>query len=102
MRLSMRRTLAVVAVLTVPFAFCGWRLRTGVPIPAGLDVATIAVTVVSAAVVADIWIGAYRGRSRLLRPSGWVLLSLSTAVAVWFSSIELVFIVDNCPVCGHG
>jgi hypothetical protein len=94
--------LALVAVLTVPFAFCGWRLRTGVPFPAKLDVATIAVAVGSLAVVADLWIGAYRCQSRLLRPFGWALLSLSTAVAAWFSSVELAFIVDNCPVCGHG
>jgi hypothetical protein len=102
MRLSIRRMLALVAVLTVPFAFCGWRLETRVPFPAKLDVATIAVIVGSVAVVADIWIGVCRGRSRLLRPSGWGLLLLSTAVAVWFSSVELDFIVDNCAVCGHG
>jgi hypothetical protein len=102
MRLSVRRLLALVAVLTVPFAFWGWRLRTGVPFPAGLDVATIAITGGSVAVVADIWIGAHRGRSRLLRPFGWGLLLLSTAVAVWFSSVEFAFIVDTCPDCGHG
>jgi hypothetical protein len=94
--------LALVAVLTVLFAFWGWRLRTGVPCPAGLDVATIAVTLVSAAVIADIGIGAFQDRPRLLRPLGWGLLSLNIAVVVWFSSVELAFIVENCPDCGHG
>jgi hypothetical protein len=102
MRLSVRRMLALVAVLTVPLAFWGWRLRTGVPFPAGLDVATIAVTVVSAVVIADISIGAFRGRPRLLRPLGWGLLWLDVAVAVWFTSVEWTLIVENCPACGHG
>jgi hypothetical protein len=53
MRLSVRKMLALVAVLTVPVAFWGWRLRTGVPFPAGLDVATIAVTIGSAGVIAE-------------------------------------------------
>jgi hypothetical protein len=102
MRLSVRRMLALVAVLTVPFAFWGWRLRTGVPFPAWLDVATIAVTVVSAGVITDILIRAPRDRLRLLGPVGWGLLALNVAVAVWFSSVELVFIVEKCPACGHG
>ena len=102
MRLSVWRMLALVAVLTVPFAFWGWRLRTGVPFPAGLDVATIAVTVVSAGVIADILIRASRDRPRLLGPVGWGMLALNMAVAVWFSSVQLAFIVENCPVCGHG
>src|SRR5262249_32371854 len=79
MRLSVRRMLALVAVLTVPFAFWGWRLRTGVRFPAGLDVATIAVTVVSASVIADILIRASRDRPRLLGPVGWGLLALDMA-----------------------
>ncbi len=102
MRLSVRGMLALVAILTVPFAFWGWRLNTGVPFPAGLDVATIAVTVVSAAVIADLGIGARRNRSRLLRPVGWGLLAMSVAVAVWFSSVEWAWLVEDCPVCGHG
>lgn len=102
MRLSVPRMLASVAVLTVPFAFWGWRLRTGVPFPAELDVATIAVTVVSAVVMADILIGASRDRPRLLRPVGWGLLALNVAVTVWFTSVERAFIVENCPACGHG
>jgi hypothetical protein len=24
------------------------------------------------------------------------------AVAVWFSSVEVAFVVENCPTCGHG
>jgi hypothetical protein len=102
MRLSVRRMLALLAVLTVPFAFWGWRVRTRVPFPAGLDVATIAVTVVSAGVIADILIRASRARARLLGPVGWGLFSLNMAVAVWFSSVELAFIVETCPACGHG
>jgi hypothetical protein len=102
MRLSVRGMLALVAVLAVPFAFWGWRLRTGVPFPAGLDVATITVTVVSAGVIADILISASRDRLRLLGLVGWGLLALSMAVAVWFCSVELAFIVEKCPACGHG
>jgi hypothetical protein len=102
MRLSIRKMLALVAVLTVPFAFWGWRLRTGVPFPAGLDVATIAITVVSAGVIADSVIRASRDRLRLLGPVGWGLLALNMAVAVWFSSVESAFIVEKCPACGHG
>jgi len=102
MQLSVRRMLALVAVLTVALAFWGWRLSTSVPFPAGLDVATIAVTVVSAVVVADILMRASRDRLRLLGPVGWGLLALNTAVTVWFSSVESAFIVENCPVCGHG
>jgi hypothetical protein len=102
MRISLRRTLALVAVLTIPFAFWGWRLRTGVPFPAGLDVVTIAVTVVSAGVIAAILIRASLGTPRLLGPVGWGLLALNVAVTVWFTSVERAFIVENCPACGHG
>jgi hypothetical protein len=94
--------LAMIAVLAVPLPFWGWRLRTGVPFPAGLDVATIAVTFVSAVVVADILMRASRDRLRVLGPAGWGLLVLNTAVTVWFSSVESAFIVENCPDCGHG
>ena len=102
MRLSVRRMLALVAVLAVPFAFWGWRLRTGVPFPAELDAATIAVTVVSAGVIADILIRASRNRPRLLGPVGWGILALNLAVAVWFTSVEWAFIVEKCPACDHG
>jgi hypothetical protein len=101
-RLSLRTMLALVAVLTLPFAFWGWRLRTEVPFPAGLDVATIAVTVVSAGVIANILIRASRDTPRLLGPVGWGLLALNIAVAVWFSSVELASVVERCPACGHG
>jgi hypothetical protein len=101
-RLSLRTMLALVAVLTLPFAFWGWRLRTEVPFPAGLDVATIAVTVVSAGVIANILIRASRDTPRLLGPAGWGLLALTIAVAVWFSSVEVALVVEDCPACGHG
>jgi hypothetical protein len=94
--------LALVAVFTLPFAFWGWRLRTGVLFPAGLDVATIAVTVVSAGVIANILIRAFRDTPRLLGPVGCGLLALNIAVAVWFSSVEVALVVENCPACGHG
>ncbi len=102
MRLSVRRMLALVSVLTVPLAFWGWRLRTGVSFPAGLDVATIAVTVVSACLITNILIRASRDGTRLLGPAGWGILALNVAVAVWFSSVETAFIVETCPACGHG
>ncbi len=102
MRLSVRRMLALVAVLAVPFAFWGWRLRTGVPFPAGLDVATIAVTLVSAGVIAVVLIRASRNRPRLLGPMGWGIVALNVAVTVWFTSVERAFIVEQCPACGHG
>ena len=104
MRLSVRRMLALVAVLAVPFAFWGWRLRTGVPFPAGLDVATIAVTTgfVSAGVIAVVLIRASRNRPRLLGPMGWGIVALNVAVTVWFTSVERAFIVEQCPACGHG
>jgi hypothetical protein len=98
----MRTMLVVVAVLTVPFAFCGWRLRAGVPFPAGLDVATIVVTVASAGLIAGILIGASRHRSRVLGPLGWGLLALNATVAIWFTSVESTVFVENCPACGHG
>jgi hypothetical protein len=101
-RLSLRTMLALVAVLTLSFAFWGWRLRTEVPFPAELDVATIAVTVVSAGVIANILIRASRDTPRLLGPVGWGLLALNIAVAVWFSSVEVALVVENCPACGHG
>jgi hypothetical protein len=101
-RLSLRTMLVLVAVLTVPFAFWGWRLRAAVPFPARLDAATIAVTGVSAGLIAGILIRAYRGRSRLLRPLGWGLLALNAMVAIWFSSVESTYFVENCPACGHG
>ena len=101
-RLSLRTMLVFVAVLTVPFAFWGWRLRAAVPFPAGLDAATIAVTGVSAGLIAGILIGASRGRSRLLGPLGWGLLALNAMVAIWFSSVESTYFVENCPACGHG
>jgi hypothetical protein len=97
----MRSMLALVAVLAVPLAFWGWRLRTEVPLPAGLDVATAGVTVVSALVLADLLIGAARDRPRLLRPAGWGLLALGLAVAVWFSSVEADVLVETCTACGH-
>jgi hypothetical protein len=102
LRFSMRTMLVLVAVLAVPFAFWGWRLRAAVPFPAGLDVATIAVTVVSAGLIAGILIGASRGRSRLLGPLRWGLLALNAMVAIWFSSVESTLFVENCPACGHG
>ena len=102
MRLSLRTMLVFVAVLTVPIAFCGWRLRAAVPFPAGLDAATIAVTCVSSGLIAGILIGASRGRSRLLGPLGWGLLALNAMVAIWFSSVESTYFVENCPACGHG
>jgi hypothetical protein len=101
-RLSMRTMLALVAVLAVPFAFWGWRLRAGVPFPAGLDVATIGVTVVSAGLIAGVLIGASRDRSRLLGPLEWGLLALNVTVAIWFTSVESTMFVENCPVCRHG
>jgi hypothetical protein len=83
-RLSVRMMLALVAVLTVPFAFWGWRLRAGVPFPAGLDLATIAVTVVSAGVIADILIEASRDRPRLLGSfAGKDRVISSTNNSVW-------------------
>jgi hypothetical protein len=100
-QLSLRTMLALVAVLTLPFAFWGWRLRTGVPFLAGLDVATIAVTVVSAGVIATVLIRTSRDTPRLLGPVGWGLLALNIAVAVWFSSVELASVVERCPACGH-
>jgi hypothetical protein len=102
MRLSLRRMLALVAVLAVPLAFWGWRLRAGVPFPAGLDVATSAVTLVSACLVAKTLIGASRDRPRFLGSLGWGLLSLNAVVAIWFTSVEWSFVVENCPACGHG
>jgi hypothetical protein len=33
---------------------------------------------------------------------GWALFALNMAVAIWFTSVEWAFIVENCPVCGHG
>jgi hypothetical protein len=102
MQLTVRKMLAMIAVLAVPLAFWGWRLRTRVPFPAGLDVATFAVTVVSAVVVLNILMRASRNRLRLLGPVAWGLLVLNTAVTVWFSSVESAFIVENCPDCGHG
>jgi hypothetical protein len=100
-RLSLRTMLALVAVLTLPFAFWGWRLRTEVPFPAGLDVATLAVTVVSAGVIANILIRASRDAPRLLGPVGWGLLALDIVVAVWFSSVEVASVVARCAACGH-
>jgi hypothetical protein len=44
MQFTVRSMLAMIAVLAVPLAFWGWRLRTRVPFPAGLDVATIGST----------------------------------------------------------
>jgi hypothetical protein len=102
MRLSMRTILTLVAVLAVPFAFWVSRLRAGVPFPAGLDVAAVAVTIVSGGLIAGILIGAFRDRSRLIGPLEWALLALNVTVAIWFTSVESTLFVENCPVCGHG
>jgi hypothetical protein len=88
--------------LTVPLAFWGWRLRAGFPFPAPLDVANVAVSVVSAVLASVVLMRAYRHRPRILGLVGWSLLALDAAVVLWFSSVEWTYVVENCTACGHG
>ena len=101
-RFSLRAMLVLIAVLTVPFAFWGWRLRAAVAIPGRTGRGDDRRHRRLAGLIAGILIRASRGRSCLLGPQGWGLLALNAMVAIWFSSVESTYFVESCPACGHG
>ncbi len=100
-RLTIHHAMVCVIVIAIPLAFWAWRFRSDIPFPSRLDLITSAVSIVSLGLVASLFLG---GRRRLRLPQ-WVfsgLLVSNTLAAVWFTSVDWVWIHQDCNRCNHG
>ena len=100
-RFTMQRMMIAVLVISIPLALWCWRINARFAFPSMFDFVPLAITIISAGILAKVLAGGAGQRGRVLRPIGWGLVLVNAIVSVWFTSVEWEWIEEACSTCGH-